>query len=254
MLTWQCICCGMRIYWKVSDDPMPDIIKVIVDTAGQEGHGSFIYLETHKPILIGRHTGSAQTDLPLYNQLVSKQHCVLKRIHNDIYVEDLGSKNGTELNGQRLQPYQSRRIGDGDQLTLVNGLVTLHLERGTDLEETREYRVSDLLEHEVRLNDYLQNIQVGGDSITLSKKEYQLFKLLYNCLDHFVTREQIVREVWPERCVDDAELVGVDEVNSLIYRTNKKLGDHFTIRSVYKKGVYMKKQDQSEALDRHTSS
>ncbi len=228
---------------------MPDIIKIIVDTAGLEGHGAFIYLENQQSVLVGRHTGTGQTDLPLYNQLVSKQHCRLNRVQNDVYVEDLGSKNGTELNGQRLHPGQSYRIGDNDQLTLVNGLVTLHLERGSDLEETREYRVSDLMDHEIRLHDYLQNIQIGSDSITLSKKEYQLFKLLYNCLEHFVTREQIVREVWPERCVDDAELVGVDEVNSLIYRTNKKLGDHFTIRSVYKKGVYMKKQDDSEQVN-----
>ncbi|WP_322907285.1 FHA domain-containing protein [Paenibacillus campi] len=228
---------------------MPDIIKIMVDTAGLEGHGTFIYLENHKSVLVGRHTGTGQTELPIYNQLVSKQHCRFSRVQNDVYVEDLGSKNGTELNGKRLQPHQSYRIGEGDQLTLVNGLVTLLVERGSDLEETREYRVSDLMEHEIRLHDYLQNIQIGSDSITLSKKEYQLFKLLYNRLDHFVTREQIVREVWPERCMDDAELVGVDEVNSLIYRTNKKLGEHFTIRSVYKKGVYMKKQDDAEQVN-----
>ncbi|ANF95291.1 FHA domain-containing protein [Paenibacillus bovis] len=228
---------------------MPDMIKLIVDTAGQEGHGSFVYVESQKEIMIGRHTGTIQLDLPLYNQLVSKQHCRITRQHNTVYVEDLGSKNGTELNGQRLQPYQKYPVSENDQLTLVNGLVGLRLERGVDFEETREYRISDLLENEVRLNDYLQNIQVGGDSITLSKKEYQLFKMLYNCLDHFVTREQIVREVWPERCVEDAELVGVDEVNSLIYRTNKKLGNHFTIKSVYKKGVYMKKQSQNEEID-----
>lgn len=231
---------------------MPDIIKLIVDTAGQEGHGSFIYLETQKPVIVGRHTGTGQTDLPLYNQLVSKQHCRIWRKDNQVYVEDLGSKNGTEVNGQRLQAHQSRPLESSDQLTLVNGLVSLHVERGYDLEETREFRLNDLLDHEIRLNDYLQNIQVGTESITLSKKEYQLFKLLYNCLDNFVTREQIVREVWPERCVDDAELVGVDEVNSLIYRTNKKLGEHFTIRSVYKKGVYMKKQDEKEELDTNT--
>ncbi|WP_046213833.1 FHA domain-containing protein [Paenibacillus wulumuqiensis] len=228
---------------------MPDMIKLIVDTAGQEGHGSFVYVESQKEIMIGRHTGTTRLDLPLYNQLVSKQHCRITRQHNEVYIEDLGSKNGTELNGQRLQPYRKYPVADGDQLTLVNGLVGLRLERGVDFEETREYRISDLLEHEIRLNDYLQNIQVSGDSITLSKKEYQLFKMLYNCLDHFVTREQIVREVWPERCVEDAELVGVDEVNSLIYRTNKKLGDHFVIKSVYKKGVYMKKQSQNEEID-----
>lgn len=100
--------------------------------------------------------------------------------------------------------------------------------------------MSDLLGEGVRLLDHLQTVQIGEVEIPLSKKEYQLFKPLYSQLDHFVTREQIVAQVWPERSMLESEAVGIDEINSLIYRTNRKLGVHFTIKSVYKKGVYMK--------------
>lgn len=220
---------------------MPDIIKIVVDTAGQKGHGSFHYLEQGKSIIIGRHTGMDHAVLSIYNQLVSKQHCCVHRVHNEIYVEDLGSKNGTELNGHRLVPHQKYLFTFEDCLTLVNGLVGLQLEISSDLEETREYLISDLLVREVRLNDHLQTILVDDDNITLSKKEYQLFKLLHSRLDHFVTKEEIMQQVWPERCMDNTELVGIDEVNSLIYRTNKKLGSSFVIKSVYKKGVFMKR-------------
>ncbi|MCJ8013708.1 FHA domain-containing protein [Paenibacillus sp. KQZ6P-2] len=221
---------------------MPDIIKIVVDTAGQKGHGSFHYLEQGKSITIGRHTGMNHAVLAIFNQLVSKQHCRIYRVYNEIYVEDLGSKNGTELNGQRLIPHQRTLWTYEDSLTLVNGLVELQLEISSDMEETREYLISELLEHEVRLNDHLQSVLVGTDNITLSKKEYQLFKLLHSRLDHFVTKEEIMQHVWPERCMENTELVGIDEVNSLIYRTNKKLGRHFVIKSVYKKGVFMKRE------------
>ncbi|WP_237391626.1 FHA domain-containing protein [Paenibacillus dendrobii] len=215
----------------------------MVDTAGQKGHGSFLYLEQGKSVIVGRHTGMDHAVLAIYNQLVSKQHCRIHRVHNEIYVEDLGSKNGTELNGQRLVPYQKNLMTLEDELTLVNGLVGLRLEVSNDLEETREYLISELLDREVRLNDHLQSIMIGTDHITLSKKEYQLFKLLHSRLDHFVTKEEIMHHVWPERCMENTELVGIDEVNSLIYRTNKKLGASFVIKSVYKKGVYMKREE-----------
>lgn len=230
---------------------MPEIIKVIVDTAGQKGHGSFLYLEPGNRITIGRHAGAGQDVLTIYNQLVSKRHCCIYRIHNELYVEDLGSKNGTELNGQRLIPHQKYPLTTEDRLTLVSGLVGLQLESESDFEETREYKISELLDREVQLHDHLQSIQVGREHVTLSKKEYQLFKLLHSRLDHFVTKEEIMQYVWPERCIEDAELVGVDEVNSLIYRTNKKLEFGFVIKSVYKKGVYMKREESASEPQMH---
>jgi DNA-binding winged helix-turn-helix (wHTH) protein len=231
---------------------MPDKIKIMIDTAGQKGHGSFIYLEEGETVTVGRHTGSEQGMLEIYNLLVSKQHCRIAWTEEGLQVEDLGSKNGTELNGQRLNPHEPAVVSPGDRLTLVNGLVALELETVIDLEETREYVFSGWPEDDVRLNDDMQSVQIDEETVPLSKKEYQLFKLMHSRLDHFVTRDEIMRYVWPERCIDDTELVGIDEVNSLIYRTNKKLQGYFVIKSVYKKGVYMKRehQDADSAVSR----
>ncbi|KQY79984.1 hypothetical protein ASD24_18785 [Paenibacillus sp. Root52] len=218
---------------------MRETAKIVIRTPGQESDGSFAYVRQGLSIVVGRYTGGSELDLSVYNQMISKRHC---RIHYDaqfqLWVEDLDSKNGTELNGQRLVPYERYPFAEGDSLTLVNGLIQLRIEN--DLEETREYRLSDLLGEGIRVHDHMQTVQIGEVEIPLSKKEFQLFKLLYSQLDHFVTREQIVSQVWPERSILESEPVGIDEINSLIYRTNRKLGIHFTIKSVYKKGVYMK--------------
>lgn len=223
---------------------MRETAKIVIRTPGQESDGSFAYVAKNRSITVGRYTGSGESDLSVYNQLISKLHC---RIHYDglyqLWIEDLDSKNGTELNGQRLVPFEKYPFAEGDSITLVNGLIQLRAE--SDIEETREYRIADLFGEGVRVHDHLQTVQVGTLEIPLSKKEFQLFKLLYSQLDHFVTREQIVSQVWPERSIVESDPVGIDEINSLIYRTNRKLGEHFTIKSVYKKGVYMKSHVQN---------
>ncbi len=60
-------------------------------------------------------------DLSPYNALdlgVSREHAKLTRQSATIMVQDLGSTNGTFLNGQRLLPYQPRVLRNEDELCL----------------------------------------------------------------------------------------------------------------------------------------
>lgn len=49
---------------------------------------------------------------------VSRRHCRIYEEDGDYHVEDLGSANGTFLNGQRLTPYLPHVLRDGDRLQL----------------------------------------------------------------------------------------------------------------------------------------
>jgi len=49
---------------------------------------------------------------------VSRCHCRIYGEDGDYYVEDLGSANGTFLNGERLTPYLPHVLGEGDRLQL----------------------------------------------------------------------------------------------------------------------------------------
>ncbi|HER2177950.1 TPA: FHA domain-containing protein, partial [Streptococcus pyogenes] len=108
---------------------MRETAKIVIRTPGQESDGSFAYVSQGRSITVGRYTGGDELDLSVYNQLISKRHC---RIHYDaqyqLWIEDLDSKNGTELNGQRLVPYEKYPFAEGDSLTLVNGLIQLRVE------------------------------------------------------------------------------------------------------------------------------
>jgi hypothetical protein len=54
---------------------------------------------------------------------VSREHACIYRRGHAVEVEDLGSTNGTQLNGSRLAPYKPTSLNDGDQLQLGNLLV-----------------------------------------------------------------------------------------------------------------------------------
>jgi len=58
---------------------------------------------------------------------VSRRHACIYRRGNDVEVEDLGSINGTLLNGKRLAPYIPEPLKDGDQLQLGKLLIEVCL-------------------------------------------------------------------------------------------------------------------------------
>ena len=53
-----------------------------------------------------------------FNPTVSREHCVIHFDGNDFYVEDLGSSNGTYLNGTRVMRGMQMVIKDGDVVRL----------------------------------------------------------------------------------------------------------------------------------------
>ncbi|MBZ0297528.1 MAG: FHA domain-containing protein [Anaerolineae bacterium] len=57
---------------------------------------------------------------------VSRQHLTLKLDGDRIVASDSGSRNGTLLNGERLEPNTDYLIRDGDEITL--GLMRLKIE------------------------------------------------------------------------------------------------------------------------------
>jgi pSer/pThr/pTyr-binding forkhead associated (FHA) protein len=58
------------------------------------------------------------TPYQAYASGVSRLHAVLKREGNRVYVMDLGSSNGSYLNGKRLKPNSEQMLNHGDMLAL----------------------------------------------------------------------------------------------------------------------------------------
>lgn len=65
-------------------------------------------------VLVGRHPGC---DVRLDSCQVSRIHCCLTRVSDEIFVRDLASTNGTKINGRRAE---SGRLRAGDELSIAH--------------------------------------------------------------------------------------------------------------------------------------
>lgn len=63
-------------------------------------------------------------DLPIDHNAVSKIHCILVKTDGLIYMRDLGSTNGTRVNGQRVL---RGALLPGDQISFGGAAYTVHL-------------------------------------------------------------------------------------------------------------------------------
>lgn len=82
-----------------------------------------VILGSKEELMVGRADTQSNfapdLDLDQYggaDQGVSRRHAVIRRGEDTLTLTDLGSTNGTYLNGQRLLPNQSRVLRDGDEV------------------------------------------------------------------------------------------------------------------------------------------
>ncbi|MCH2212147.1 MAG: FHA domain-containing protein [Fuerstiella sp.] len=68
-------------------------------------------------------------DLPLKNTAVSKIHCILVKTDGLIYMRDLGSTNGTRVNGQRVL---RGALLPGDQISFSGSAFQVYLAPDSD--------------------------------------------------------------------------------------------------------------------------
>jgi pSer/pThr/pTyr-binding forkhead associated (FHA) protein len=89
-------------------EPEPEPAREVV-TLSFEGREVPI---TGDRVLLGR---SRECDIRLGDANVSRRHAEVRREDDTYWVVDLGSTNGTELNGRRVE---RAKLSDGDRITL----------------------------------------------------------------------------------------------------------------------------------------
>ena len=77
--------------------------------------GRPVFVVSAFPCVLGRGAGCGQR---LTGPLVSRRHCELSLRGGRVWAEDLGSRNGTAVNGEPLQG--ARPLADGDRLDLAD--------------------------------------------------------------------------------------------------------------------------------------
>jgi two-component system, cell cycle response regulator len=135
---------GALSHWddttNVSDPAAPPPKKTgderayIIVLAGQ--NVGEMYKVSDAPITLGRGGGA---DVRLVDEGISRFHCRIKVEGDHLYVEDLQSRNGTFLNGERIT---RRKLDDGDKIQLGRTTV-LKFSFHDQLEESFQRRMFD---------------------------------------------------------------------------------------------------------------
>lgn len=81
---------------------------------------------TKFPFRIGKMEGV--TDYRIFNNTVSRKHADFLREQGRYYIVDLGSTNGTYLNGRRIQPGVKEELSDGINLRFADAEFKFHID------------------------------------------------------------------------------------------------------------------------------
>jgi pSer/pThr/pTyr-binding forkhead associated (FHA) protein len=80
-----------------------------------KGEAAFSYKIDGNAVSVGR---SAENDIQIHDNHVSRNHLVVKRVGRRYLVKDLGSGNGTLVNGHRIPSGSTVEVKEGDAIVI----------------------------------------------------------------------------------------------------------------------------------------
>lgn len=168
-------------------------------------------------LLIGRDMGC---QVIIADRQVSRFHARISRVEKGVLLEDLGSKNGTYVNGAPVsepvyvQDSDLLQIAMVQQFVFLSSDVTMPLEMGSFLPKERHGRLF--------LDLRSRRVWIGQKEVIppLSVPQFRLMQILYEQPDRVVPRQELVLAIWGEK-----EAVGISEqaLDALIRRLRERL-------------------------------
>jgi DNA-binding response OmpR family regulator len=164
-------------------------------------------------MIIGREEGC---DIVLPSRQVSRSHARIRRSGGRHILEDLGSKNGTFVNGREwIEPYT---LQDGDEIQIALSFKLFFVDAGATVPLFFEGRAG------LRLDKDAKNVWIKEQELDppLSLAQYRLLELLYDNEGKVCSRDEVVQAVWP-----DAFEEGVSEqaIDALARRLRERLSE-----------------------------
>jgi len=182
----------------------------------QEGQGAGRGWPVEKErVIIGR---GEDCDVVLTERQVSRHHAQIRRTDSGYVLEDLGSRNGTYVNGREVTDPHILQDGDEIQIALCVRLSFVGAEVTAPLVFERRMRPGLYLDKE-RHMVLIRGQELGSP---LSLAQYRLLELLYDRAGRVCSRDEIVEAVWAE-----AAEVGVSDqaIDALVRRLRERVSE-----------------------------
>lgn len=165
-------------------------------------------------LTIGR---NADCDIVLDDRQVSRVHARIIWRGDHYAIEDLGSKNGTHLNGRDI--VGAAPLHDGDEIQIALRYKLAFVDAGA----TAPLSLEEATEAGLRIDTASHQVYVAGRLLepALSAQQYRLLELMVRA-PGVVGRDDIVRAVW-----SDAAEGGVSEqsIDALVRRLRERLAE-----------------------------
>lgn len=170
--------------------------NLYVQTAGNK---NFIFEISLPEIAIGR---ELKNDLVLDDPRVSRLHATIRKTDSGIILRDMGSGNGTFVNGQRIQPNVDFKLKTEDQIKLGSCTVTL--------------QAADPLRTQTPSESFREVLQKApNDLISIS------------ALHSFTASQEVPALIYRQ------ELEKKERILRLFYDLSHKLSSVFTLEEIY---------------------
>lgn len=165
-------------------------------------------------LIIGRGEASG---LVISERQVSRRHARIHQEQDHYVLEDLGSKNGTFLNGQELAGPHVLQDGDEIQVALCCKLAFVAAEATAPV-------VMDEPMVGLRMDLESRRVWVTGQELDppLSIAQYRFLRLLHDDPGRVYSRDEVVDAVWPE---DDQGGISEQAIDALARRLRERLSE-----------------------------
>lgn len=186
-------------------------IPMLVAQAGPL-QGQHIALE--HPLVFGRDAGC---DILIADRQISRYHARITPTPEGIILEDLGSKNGTHINGAQISGPVVLQDGDVVQIGLAQSFLYLSSDATMPLDQPN--RAGRLM-----LDVRSRRVWVLQKQLTppLSALQFHLLSVLYDQQGEVISRQDLVSAVW-----GDEQSAGVTDqaLDALIRRLRERLAE-----------------------------
>jgi hypothetical protein len=198
---------------------------VIVEKGNSEDVGKVFQL-SKDTVVIGRVAPEADPHIKIIDDYVSRHHAEICYHQGCFMLRDFGSTNGTEIDGQRIEPDKLHQLKHDSAIGLgiVQGKARVmlrfkesHITTRAAAGEVDESRTVSWL----RIDEEKKEVWVDDKLLSLSRKEYDLLSFLNQRAGKVCSKDEIISGVWPE--VKDPGGISDATVDQLIYRLRGKI-------------------------------
>jgi len=183
--------------------------------AGQEPE---IIVLTKSTIVIGRGL-PRDNRIALHSPFVSREHAEIS-YSNDCYsLKDLNSSNGTNINGNPIQPMTDYQLKDDDIINLADDKVILRFHQSDGTVKISNEEPIIPMDIGIGIDEQAREVWIDGQKLepALPVLEYELLVYLYRNINKACSREDIASHVWKN------EFVTEEQIENGVHRLRKRV-------------------------------